>query len=40
MFKFALISLVLASDEEKYQKMLEADRKIGRLLGKVDFSIY
>ena len=35
MTKLALFLCVFANEEEKYQKILEADRKIGRLLGKI-----
>ena len=35
MTKLALFLCVYAIEEEKYQKILEADRKIGRLLGKI-----
>ena len=35
MNKVALFLCVYANEEEKYQKILEADRKIGRLLGTI-----
>ena len=35
MNKLALFLCVYANEEEKYQKILEADRKIGRLLGTI-----
>ena len=35
MTKLALFLCVYAIEEEKYQKILEADRKIGRLLGTI-----
>ena len=40
MNKVALFLCVYANEEEKYQKILEADRKIGRLLGTIRKILY